>query len=110
MTDNLITVDKNSYESLQKEVIELRQREIRNNLKYTQEPIGLFIEYTPEAIAIFDREMRYMLMSRRWREDYGLSDENIIRRCHYEVFPEISERWREIHQRCLKGAIAVFAA
>ena len=51
-----------------------------------------------------------MLMSRRWREDYGLSDENIIRRCHYEVFPEIYERWREIHQRCLKGAIAVFAA
>ncbi|MDB9304588.1 PAS domain-containing protein [Nodularia spumigena CS-591/12] len=105
MTGNLITVDKNAYESLQQELIELREREIRNNLKYSQEQIGLFIEYTLVAIAIFDCQMRYLLVSRRGREDYGLGDEDIIGRCHYEVFPDISQDWREIHQRCLTGAI-----
>ncbi len=105
MTGNLITVDKNTYESLQQELIELRQRVNPNHLKYSPEQVGLFIEYTPAAIAIFDCQMRYLLVSRRWREDYGLDNENIIGRSHYEVFPDISQDWREIHQRCLAGAI-----
>ncbi|WP_414530885.1 PAS domain S-box protein [Nodularia chucula] len=105
MTGDLITIDKNAYNSLQQELIELRQREIRNNLKHSQEQISLFIEYTPAAIAIFDCQMRYLLVSRRWREDYGLGDENIIGRSHYEVFPNLPQNWREIHQRCLLGAV-----
>ncbi|WP_227789155.1 MULTISPECIES: PAS domain S-box protein [unclassified Nodularia (in: cyanobacteria)] len=105
MTGNLITVDKNTYESLEKELIELRQRVIRNNLKYSQEQIDLLIEYTPAAIAIFDRQMQYQLVNRRWREDYGLGDENIIGRSHYEIFPDVSQDWRKIHQRCLAGDI-----
>ncbi|HYW20611.1 MAG TPA: PAS domain S-box protein [Nodularia sp. (in: cyanobacteria)] len=105
MTGNLITVDKNIYESLQQELIELRQRINLNQLKHSPEQMGLLIEYTPAAIAIVDRQMRYLLVSRRWRKDYGLGDENIIGRSHYEVFPDISPDWREIHQRCLAGAI-----
>ncbi|TVP58906.1 MAG: PAS domain S-box protein [Nodularia sp. (in: Bacteria)] len=105
MPGNLITVDKNTYESLQQELIELRQQVNFNNPKYSQEQVGSFIEYTPAAIAIFDHQMRYLLVSRRWREDFGLGDENIIGRSHYEVFPDISQKWREIHQRCLAGAI-----
>ncbi|MFN6569151.1 PAS domain S-box protein [Dendronalium sp. ChiSLP03b] len=112
MAPNLITVDKNTYESLQQELIELRQVVARleqakssNTLKFSQEQMALFIEYTPAAIAIFDRQMRYLLMSRRWRENYGLGDEEIIGRSCYEVFPEIQEHWREIHQRCLAGAV-----
>ncbi|WP_414543860.1 PAS domain S-box protein [Nostoc sp. CCY0012] len=103
MTGNLITVDKNTYESLQQELRELRQQVGRNNLPYSPEQIGVFIEYTPAAIAIFDEQMRYLLVSRRWREDYGLGNQDIIGCSHYEVFPEISQAWRDIHQRCLAG-------
>ncbi|MDZ8183591.1 MAG: PAS domain S-box protein [Nostoc sp. ChiSLP02] len=112
MVSNLIAVDKNIYESLQQELIELRQivaslqgAKSANPLKPNLEQMGLFIEHIPAAIAIFDRQMRYVLMSRRWREDYGLSDKEIIGCSHAEIFPEISPYLQEIHQRCLVGTI-----
>ncbi|BAY09271.1 PAS domain S-box protein [Calothrix sp. NIES-2098] len=109
MACNLISVDKNTYESLQQELIELRQIVESNRCLDSVEPslqqMRSFIEYTPAAIAVFDRQMRYLAASRRWREDYSLSDEDIIGRSHYEIFPQIPQHWREIYQRCLAGAI-----
>jgi PAS domain S-box-containing protein len=65
----------------------------------------LFVEHSPAAIAIFDEEVRYIAVSYRWLTDYGLTGQNIIGRCHYEVFPEIPQRWKDIHQRCLHGTV-----
>lgn len=68
--------------------------------------LRLFIQYAPAGIAMFDREMRYLLTSQRWADEYHLGlPEFYIGRSHYEIFPEIPERWRQIHQRCLDGAI-----
>ncbi|MBE9208249.1 PAS domain S-box protein [Nostoc sp. LEGE 06077] len=63
------------------------------------------IEYAPMGIAIFDRDMRYVAVSRKWLEDYNLT-KDIIGRSHYEVFRDIPSEWKQIHQQCLAGAIA----
>lgn len=68
--------------------------------------LRLFAEYAPVGIAMFDREMRYIVASQSWVNEYNLSStESLIGRSHYEIFPEIPEHWRQIHQRCLAGAI-----
>jgi PAS domain S-box-containing protein len=74
-------------------------------LRESEEKLRLFIEHAPVAIAMFDREMRYLAVSRRWLEDIRPGDGDIIGHSHYEVFPEIPERWREAHQRGLKGEV-----
>ncbi|MDM9385462.1 PAS domain S-box protein [Chlorogloeopsis sp. ULAP01] len=62
------------------------------------------IEYAPVAMVVFDREMRYLAVSRKWLQANNLTDD-IIGRSHYEVFPDVSPEWQQIHQRCLAGAI-----
>lgn len=74
-------------------------------LREREEQLNLFVQYAPAAIAMFDRDMRYLAWSRRWSEDYGLGERDLGGRSHYEIFPEIPPRWREIHRRCLAGAI-----
>ncbi|MFP4432263.1 MAG: PAS domain-containing protein [Spirochaetaceae bacterium] len=63
------------------------------------------IQYDPSAIAVHDRELRYLFVSDRYLSDYNVSEKEIIGRHHYEVFPDIPEKWREVHRRALEGEI-----
>ncbi|NEO76758.1 PAS domain S-box protein [Moorena sp. SIO4G3] len=88
-------------EVLKAEIRERRQveSELANNL----ELLNLFLEYVPAAIAMFDQQMRYQFVSRHWYSEYNISDDNIIGKSYYDVFPETPERWKKIHQWCLEG-------
>jgi PAS domain S-box-containing protein len=80
------------------------QVEAHKKLRENEEKNRLFIEYAPAAMAMFDREMRYIAVSKRWMQEYDLTG-NIIGKKHYELFPNILERWKAVHSRCLKGAV-----
>ncbi|MDO6604611.1 PAS domain S-box protein [Arenibacter palladensis] len=67
----------------------------------------IFIEQAPTAIAMLDKDMRYIAVSQRWITDYKMEGKEIIGRSHYELFPEIGEDWKANHQKCLKGAIDI---
>lgn len=63
-----------------------------------------FIKHAPSSIAMFDVDMRYMAVSEQWVKDYGLKGvSEVIGKTHYELFPEIGDDWKAIHQKCLTG-------
>lgn len=63
------------------------------------------VEHDPGAVVILDADLRFLYVSKRFLTDYRVQDEEIIGKHHYEVFPEIPEKWREAHRRALAGEV-----
>ncbi|MBV1758791.1 MAG: PAS domain S-box protein [Dethiosulfatibacter sp.] len=63
------------------------------------------IENSPNAIAVHDKDMKYLFVSKKYIETYRVNESHIIGKHHYEVFPDLPEKWREVHKRVLNGAI-----
>lgn len=74
-------------------------------LKESESRIKLFIDYAPASLAMFDRDMRYLAFSRRWLDDHRMGDRDLFGLSHYDVFPEISRHWKDIHRRGLAGEV-----
>lgn len=67
--------------------------------------LNVFIENSPVALAMFDREMRYLHISKRWLQNYHLENMDLAGKCHYDIFPEMPDEWRAAHRRGLNGEI-----
>ncbi len=72
-------------------------------LREREEQLRLFIEHAPVALAMFDREMRYVAVSARWIQDLRLGAQDLLGRCHYDLFPGLPERWKDAHRRGQAG-------
>jgi diguanylate cyclase (GGDEF)-like protein/PAS domain S-box-containing protein len=75
-------------------------------LQDSQQLWRAFIEQAPAAIAMFDLEMRYLAVSRRFLADAGFPPETeLYGASHYKVFPTMPEHWKEAHKRALAGEV-----
>ncbi|MEM6430427.1 MAG: PAS domain S-box protein, partial [Deinococcota bacterium] len=61
------------------------------------------LKHNLTATALFDTGMRYVAANDKWHQDYGLEQRDIIGKSHYEIFPDISDAWKDVHTRCLAG-------
>jgi len=72
-------------------------------LQSSEELLKIFVKNVPTGVVMLDREMRYLQVSDRWCSDYLIDSSQVLGRSYYEIFPEVSERWKEIHRRALQG-------
>lgn len=78
---------------------------VEKALRESEETMRYIIWHDPSAIAVFDCNLHFMAVSERYLHDYNLRKDNVIGRHHYEIVPEMPQKWKEVHQRCLAGAI-----
>jgi len=87
----------------QRKQAEAAVKESQALLQSREELLKPFVKNVPAAVAMFDREMRYLEVSERWCADYSVDGSKILGRSHYDAFPDLPERYREIHRRGLAG-------
>lgn len=74
-------------------------------LRESEQRLRRFVSDAPAAIAMLDRDLRYVAASRRWASEYGIDLDRLVGRDHYEAHPELPERYKAVHQRALAGAV-----
>jgi len=74
-------------------------------LLHSHELMNYIIDHANSAVAVHDKNMKYIYVSQNYLDQYKIKDKNIIGKHHYDVFPDLPQKWRDIHQRVLKGEI-----
>lgn len=82
------------------------RKKAERQLQHSHQLMQYIIEHAQSAIAVHDRDLKYIYVSQRYLEQYNIKERNIIGRHHYEVFPDLPQKWRDVHQRALKGEVS----
>ena len=84
-----------------RDVSDLRTAELA--LQNSERQIRRFVERAPIEIAMFDRDMNYVAVSRRWLASYGRGRDSLAGVNHYALHPDLPERWKAVHRRVQSG-------
>ncbi len=85
--------------------LETERKESDSRALEYYEMLEFIIRHAPSAIAVHDRDMRYLFVSDLYMKSYKVEQEDIIGKHHYDVFPDLPEKWRKVHKRVLKGEV-----
>lgn len=91
-------------ELLKRELADHRRTEAR--LAHSHQLMQYVIQHNRSAVAVHDRDLRYIYVSQRYLDDYNVKEKDIIGKHHYDVFPDLPEKWRAVHRLALAGTVS----
>ena len=80
-----------------------RQLEVESQLRDSEGLLTEFVLHLPAAVAMFDPEMRYLMTSQRWLNEYRLENSEWIGRSHLDLFPTLARDLRSKLSTVLAG-------
>jgi diguanylate cyclase (GGDEF)-like protein/PAS domain S-box-containing protein/putative nucleotidyltransferase with HDIG domain len=92
-----------TFISMMIDVTEQKHTELM--LTHSRELMKYIIEHDHNAIAVYDRDMNYIYVSQSFLRENRIDGKDIIGKNHYEVFSDIPQHWKDIHQKCIAGAV-----
>jgi PAS domain S-box-containing protein len=82
------------------------RKQAEQALRGSEQRLQLFIEHAPVALAMFDRDMRYLFASQRWVSMLALeAQQPLAGRRHYDVVPWLPQHLRDAHRQGLAGEV-----
>src|SRR6202008_4401248 len=72
------------------------------SLQAREELLRVFVKNVPAAVAMLDRDMRYLQVSDRWCSDNSVEASELLGRSR-ELSPEMPDRWKGGNPRALQG-------
>lgn len=82
------------------------RKKSEQELRHSYELMSYIIKYNTSALAVHDKDLKYLFVSDRYLKDYKVEGMDIVGKHHYEVFPDLPQKWRDVHQKALEGIIS----
>ena len=79
------------------------RKRVENLLRTSEERLRYIIKHNPSPIAVLDKDLRFIMVSDRYLNDYHLEDRSVIGRYLDDVFPDLPEHLRLAYKRSLAG-------
>jgi len=83
----------------------VNERRALRRLTHSRDLMSYIIGHARSAIAVHDRNLNYLYVSEEYLSSYEVESGEVIGRHHYDVFPDLPQKWRDVHQRSLRGEV-----
>ncbi len=81
------------------------RKKAEEELIHSHNLIKYMLEHNTSGVAVHDKDMKYMYVSKSYLDRYKIKEKDIIGKHHYEIFPDLPQKWRDVHKRSLKGEV-----
>lgn len=83
-----------------------KAEESEKALKHSHDLMKYIIEHNRSAVAVHDKDFKYIYVSQRYLQEYKVKELDIIGKHHYDVFPDLPQKWRDVHKKALLGEVS----
>lgn len=83
----------------------MNEKKSRAALQHSHDLMSYIIEHNRSAIAVHDRDLNYIYVSQPYLDQYNVKKRDVLGKHHYEIFPDLPEKWRIVHQKALRGEV-----